>query len=131
MSEEVKVPAQFGPTYEGNYPAEMRTQLWPLCCGARILSGFKAVGRMTHEELVDQINAIIDNSIPDHQVFEGEQMMPNFVFLTLNNEQMKSNKIMAAVTEAGFKKFAEGRPRGGNQGFFIKDLNGTFKVIAA
>lgn len=127
---EVKVPAQFGPTYKGDYPSEMRTQLWPLCCGARILSGFKSVGKMTHEELVNQINAIIDNSIPDHQVFEGEQMMPNFVFLTLNSEQMDSNKIMAAVTEAGFKKFATGRPRGGEQGFFIKDLSGTFKVIA-
>ena len=129
MSENVKVPQQFGPTYEGNYPAEMRTQLWPLCCGARILSGFKQAGKLTHEELVDQINGVIDKTIPDHQVFEGEQMMPNLIFLTLNSEQMKSKKIMKAVEATGFKKFAVGRPRGHDQGFFIKDLSNTFQLL--
>lgn len=125
-----KAPKVFGPSYPGSYPSEMRTQLWPLCCGARIISGFKDAANYSHEELVSKINSIIDESVPDHQVFGGEQMMPKLVFLTLNSSQTASKKIMAAVNEAGFVKFGEGKPRGHVQSFFIKDMSNSFKTVA-
>ncbi len=50
---EKKKPAKFGPTFNGDFPSEMRTQLWPLCCGARIISGFKHAANLTLEDLVE------------------------------------------------------------------------------
>jgi hypothetical protein len=115
-----KVPTLFGPSYQGSYPEEMRTQLWPLCCGARIISGFKAAHNSTLEDLVEQIEAVL-KAVPDHQVFHGEQMCPKLTFLTLNSGQMGSKKIMDAVTKCGFVKIAEAKPRGSVQGFFVRD----------
>lgn len=124
-----KAPTQFGDNSE-SYPSEMRTQLWPLCCGARIISGFKDAAKYSVDELVERINAIIDNSIPDHQVFSGEQMMPKLIFLTLNSGQLGSPKIMAAIEKCGFKLFATAKPRGGKQGFFVKDLSNSWTPVA-
>lgn len=112
-----------------SYPATMRTQLWPLCCGARIISGFKDAHQYTDEELIKKINETIDEYIPDMQVFAGEVMQPKLVFLTLNYSQMGSPKIMGAVTACGFVKFAEAQPRGAPQGFFVKDMSNSFKVV--
>lgn len=110
------------------YPGEMRRQLWPLCCGASILSGFKDVATLTPQQLVQQINDTIDKHVPDLQVYTGEQMTPKLTFLTLNSGQMGSKKIMDAIKEAGFIKFAEASPRGSPQGFFVRDQSTTFKV---
>lgn len=119
----------FGPSYSGNYPAEMRTQLWPLCCGARIISGFKAAHMLSDEELVTEIEKTL-NAIPDHQVYQGEQMRPKLTFLTLNTAQMGSAKIMDAVEKCGFVKFAVAKPRGSSQGFFVRDESKSFKSVA-
>lgn len=124
----VQVPAKFGPSYEGNYPEEMRTQLWPLCCGARIISGFKAAHTSSLEELVAQIEAVL-KATPDHQVYAHEGMKPKLTFLTLNSQQMASKKIMDAVQKAGFVKFAEAKPRGSAQGFFMRDDSKTFTAV--
>jgi hypothetical protein len=114
---------------EKPYPAELRRQLWPLCCGASILSGFKDVAKVKDEdELADNIKAAIDDYLPDLQVYAGETMMPQLTFLTLNSGQMESPKIMKAVEKAGFVKFAEAKPRGAPQGFFVRDMSGTFKA---
>lgn len=123
-----KLPSVYGPTFKGNYPAEMRHQLWPLCCGASILSGFKSVNNLTDEELVNQITHAVDKATPDFQVFTNEGMMPRFTFLTLNEGQMQSKKIMAAIEKCGFKKIGEGRPRGGVQGFFLRDTSNSWKA---
>lgn len=123
-----KVPGQFGPSYNGNYPEEMRTQLWPLCCGARIISGFKAAHTLTIPELVAKIEATI-NAVPDHQVYSHEKMKPSVVFLTLNSSQMQSIKIMEAVKEAKFVLFAKGTHRSNDQGFFVRDDSNSFKVV--
>lgn len=122
----------FGPTYKdeagdaASYPEEMRTQLWPLCCGARILSGLKHAHSLTEEELVAEINTTINDVFPDHQVFAGERMMPKHIFLTLNDDQMNSSKIMSAIAKVGFIKIGTGRPRGSAQGFFLLDQSETF-----
>lgn len=130
MTAKNKNPNQFGPSYPGNYPEEMRTQLWPLCCGARIISGFKNVAMMDEDELVKQITVTIEEKIPDHQVYSHEQMRPRLTFLTLNSGQMQSKKIMDAVEKCGFVKFAEGKPRGGAQGFFVRDESKSFTTVA-
>ncbi len=122
---------QFGPTIADNYPEEMRRQLWPLCCGASILSGFKSVGKFNEEELVKQITSTIDDMIPDLQVYKGERMKPALTFLTLNSGQMDSPKIMNAIKTAGFVEFARGKPRGSVQGFFIRDTSNSFKLTQA
>lgn len=113
------------------FPEEMRRQLWPLCCGAAILSGFKSVGNMTEDELVEQIDFVINKTLPDFQVYNGEQMKPKLTWLTLNSSQMASKKIIDCITKAGFVKVAEASPRGSPQGFFVHDTSKTFKVIAA
>lgn len=113
------------------YPSEMRTQLWPLCCGASIISGFKAAHTLTEKDLLTQINATLTEYIPDHQVFKGEQMKPGLTFLTLNSGQMNSAKIMSVIKEAGFVQFGTARPRGSDQGFFVRDKSESFKVIKA
>jgi hypothetical protein len=118
----------FGPTFEGDYPAEMRRQLWPLCCGASIISGFKSVNTLTDEELVQQINHTIDGARPDFQVYARESMMPALTFLTLNDSQMGSKKIMTAIEKCGFVKIGEGRPRGSKQGFFLRDTSKSWKA---
>lgn len=120
-------PKQFGPTYPGSYPPDMRTQLWPLCCGARIISGFKAVASMSVDDIVKQIEETME-VIPDHQVFQHEQMKPKHTFLTLNAGQMATPKIMEAITKAGFKLIGTGRPRGSDQGFFLRDDSNTWKA---
>lgn len=112
-----------------SYPDEMRTQNWPLCCGAKIISGFKHVGNETVEELITKINAICDEFTPDHQIFAGETINPKLTFLTLNSGQVGSKKIMDAVTAAGFKLFGTGSPRGSTQSFFYRDKSESFKLV--
>lgn len=124
-----ETPEKFGPTYPNNYPTEMRTQLWPLCCGARIISGFKNVATLTEDELDTKIQEVI-SAVPDHQVYGHETMKPKLVFLTLNYGQMTSKKLVKAVERAGFKKFAEASPRGAPQGFYILDQSNSFKSVA-
>lgn len=123
------IKGTFGPTVEGPYPATMRRQLWPLCCGASILSGLKAVHNLSEEQLTKDIVSTIDEYIPDLQVFKSETMMPNVTFLTLNADQMASSKIMKAILAAGFTKYGEATLRGHAQGFFVRDLTKTFKVV--
>lgn len=113
------------------YPSEMRRQLWPLCCGASILSGFKDIHQYkTNEDLVKAIKSTIDDYIPDLQVFKGEQMRPSLTFLTLNDGQMASPKIMDAIKETGFVKIGEASPRGRPQGFFVRDTSNSLKLTA-
>jgi hypothetical protein len=119
---------KFGPSLPGNYPDEMRRQLWPLCCGASIISGFKNVGSIPDEDLLNQINHTINKMIPDMQVYHYEKMMPTLTFLTLNQGQMASKKIMTAIEKAGFIKIGQANPRSANQGFFVKDTSGTWKT---
>lgn len=125
-----KPSKKFGPTFpNANFPAEMRRQLWPLCCGASIISGFKDVHKLSEDELVNQINETVNNAVPDFQVFASEEIMPKLTFMTLNKEQMDSAKIRSAVEKAGFVKFAECQPRGRPQGFYMRDESKTFKVV--
>lgn len=126
-----KLPTIFGPTFKGHYPEEMRRQLWPLCCGAAIISGFKNVAMLTDEELVNQITHTIDGAKADFQVYEHESMNPKLTFLTLNSGQMASPKIMNAIKKCGFIEIGRGKPRGSEQGFFVRDTSSTFKVTAA
>lgn len=127
MTKTKDLPKAFGPTFKGNYPEEMRRQLWPLCCGASILSGFKNVATMTDEELDASIKNACEVARPDFQVFEYENMMPKFTFLTLNSAQMSSNRIMSAIKRAGFFEIGRGRPRGSEQGFFLRDTSNSWK----
>lgn len=118
-----KIKQTFGTS---SYPANMRRQLWALCCGASIISGFKQVNQLTDEELVEDIEACI-NMVPDMQVFGGEQLNPKFTFATLNSGQMGSPKLMSAMEKAGFFMIGTGTPRGGKQGFFLRDdTNGSW-----
>ena len=113
-------------TFPGSYPADMRRQLWPLCCGASILSGFKSVNQLSEEELIADIEASV-KMVPDMQVFAGEQINPKFTFLTLNSGQMASKKIMDCIEKAGFFMIGTGAPRGNKQGFFLRDdTDGTW-----
>ncbi len=84
---------------------------------------------LSAEELDLKIQEVID-AVPDHQVFIGETMKPNLIFLTLNAGQMGSKKIVNAVTKAGFVKLAEASPRGLPQGFYVLDMSNTLKVCA-
>lgn len=127
MTIQAKPTKHFGQTFEGNFPEGLRRQLWPLCCGASILSGFKNVVNLTDDELVNQINEAIDDHIPDFQVYKGETMTPKLTFLTLNEGQAQSKKITGAVEKAGFVLFATARPRGGLQHFYVKDTSNTFQ----
>lgn len=122
-----KKPAKFGPTFAGDYPSEMRTQLWPLCCGARIISGFKHAANLTLEQLVEEIELTL-KSVPDFQVFRSESMMPKLTMLTLNRSQMSSPKIMQAVEKCGFQLVFTAQPRGSTQGFFVRDESKTLDV---
>lgn len=122
-----KAPERFGPTYPGHYPSEMRTQMWPLCCGARIISGFKNVATLNDAQLDQAIKDTLA-AIPDHQIFSGETFKPAFTFLTLNSGQTASPKLMAAVERAGFKLIFTGSPRGSKQSFFLLDTSGTYKA---
>ena len=123
------VQKTFGPTYKGHYPDEMRTQMWPLCCGARIISGFQNVAKLDDAQLDTAIAKTLD-AIPDHQIFGGETFKPAFTFLTLNSSQTDSPKLMAAVERAGFKLIFTGAPRGRTQSFFLRDTSKTFKAAA-
>lgn len=111
------------------YPSEMRTQLWSLCCGAKIISGFKDAHKFTEAELVDRINATL-NETPDLQVFAGETINPKLTFLTLNSSQVASEKIMNAIGACGFKLLCTASPRGQVQSFFYLDKSNTFKAAA-
>jgi hypothetical protein len=106
----------------------MRRQLWPLCCGASIISGFKSVNTLTAEQLVEQINHTIENARPDFQVYGHENMTPKLTFLTLNSDQMASKKIMTAIEKCGFVKIGEAKPRGSAQGFFMRDTSKSWKA---
>lgn len=120
------IPDKFGPTFDGDYPPEMRRQLWPLCCGASILSGFKSVATLTNDELIEQINSVINDAVPDFQVYGYETMRPKLTFLTLNSDQMKSKKIMTAIAKVGFFKVGTAKPRGHIQGFFVRDTSDSW-----
>ena len=126
MTAKKALPSKFGPTFPGNYPEEMRRQLWPLCCGASIISGFKSTATMTDEELDEQIRNALDVAIPDFQVFQYETMRPKFTFLTLNSNQMSSKRITNAIARAGFFQIGSGKPRGSEQGFFLRDTSNTW-----
>lgn len=119
---------QFDHIIKDSYPASMRRQLWPLCCGASILSGLKEAHKLTEEQLVADILSTINDCLPDLQVFKGEQMKPALTFLTLNSPQMGSKKVVDAITKAGFVKIGEGKPRGSPQGFYVKDTSGTYQT---
>jgi hypothetical protein len=121
------LPDSYGPSFKGNFPEEMRRQMWPLCCGFSILSGFKSVNNLTNQELVDQIEYICTKPRPDFQIYAKENMRPAMTFLTLNGDQMQSKKIMNAIEKCGFKLIGTGRPRGGSQGLFLRDTSGTWK----
>ena len=126
-AKKIEKPAVFGPTFANDYPTEMRTQLWPLCCGARIISGFKHAATRTVEEIVEEIELTL-TSVPDFQVFQHESMRPKLTFLTLNSGQMGSKKIMEAVEKCGFKLAFTAAPRGSQQGFFIRDESNSYKA---
>lgn len=115
------------PNLGGAYPAEMRTQLWPLCCGAKIISGFKSVGNYTDDELVTKIKEVL-NWTPDMQVFRGEGLRPVLCFLTLNSGQLASPKIIEALEKVGFQRFATSMSMSGPQGWFVFDARGEFKL---
>lgn len=125
-----KFPDKFGPTVKGHYPDDMRRQLWPLCCGASILSGFKKVNVLSDEELIADINTVLSPTgpVPDLQVFGHETMKPKLTFLTLNQGQMASKKIMDAIKKCGFVKIGEASPRAAPQGFFVHDTSKTWKA---
>lgn len=119
-------PKTFGPSLPGNFPEEMRRNMWPLCCGFSILSGFKNVANLTEDELVDQIEFCCTTPRPDFQIFASEEMRPKMTFLTLNSTQMGSMKVMKAIERCGFKKVGSGRPRFHEQGLFLRDTSGTW-----
>jgi hypothetical protein len=123
--ERVKV---FGPTFPNNYPSEMRRQMWPLCCGASIVSGFKNTAKFSLEELVEEIEYVCKVPIPDFQIFAHEDFKPHMTFLTLNSEQMASQKLMQAIEKAKFVKIGEASPRYSSQGFFLRDTSNTWKA---
>lgn len=110
-------------TFPGSFPQEMRRQLWPLCCGASILSGFKQVNVLTDDQLVKQIEKLCTpvGPVPDFQVFQGEAITPKFTFLTLNDVQAQSKKITDAIAKAGFFLIGTGRPRSYLQYFYLRD----------
>ena len=87
-------------TFKGDFPAEMRRMIWPLCCGFSIISGFKNTLKLSEEALTSKIISIIEGDYPDFQVYEGEEISPSMTFLTLNEEQMNSNKVMRAIAAA-------------------------------
>lgn len=122
---------EFGPTFKGSFPPEMRRQLWPLCCGASIISGFKSVNTLTDAELVEQIEYTCTEPRPDFQVFGGEMMKPAMTFLTLNSGQMGSKKILDAIKKCGFVQIGEAKPRGSTQGFFLRDTSKSWKSAVA
>jgi len=131
MADEKKeLPTVFGPTFEGHFPPEMRRQMWPLCCGMSIISGFKSVNTLSDDELVKQIEHICTVPRPDFQIFQHEQMKPAMTWLTLNSGQMTSKKIMDAIKKCGFVKIGEARPRGSPQGLFLRDKSKTWKLAA-
>ncbi|CAM6031253.1 unnamed protein product [Sphagnum compactum] len=94
-----------------------------------VQSGFKNVGPKSVDEVLEDIEKVL-NAIPDHQVYANETIVPRLTYLTLNAYQMRSDKIMEIVTKAGFVKFAEASPRGSEQGFFVRDMSKTFKLVA-
>lgn len=117
-------------TYPEGFPEPMRLQLWPLCCGVAILSGFKDIYGLDVPALTTKVEETL-NTLPDFQVYAGEQMMPKLTFLTLNQGQTGSPKIMEAVTKAGFVLIGTARPRGGQQSFFVRDQSKSWKPAAA
>ncbi len=119
---------QFGDNSK-SYPAEMRTQLWPLCCGMSIISGFKDAHTKTEEQILKQIKECVDEYTPDHQVYAGEVIKPKLIWLTLNAGQMGSAKIMGTIKKAGFVQLAVAKPRGSDQGIFILDKSNSFKLV--
>lgn len=123
-------PTEFGPSLKGHFPPEMRRQMWPLCCGMSILSGFKSVAVLTDQELVDQIEYTCTVPRPDFQIFAPEQMKPAMTWLTLNSSQMSSKKIMTAIEKCGFRLVGVGSPRGLEQGLYLRDTSHTFKLTA-
>jgi len=109
------------------YPEEMRLNLWPLCCGASILSGFKHVPGIDDDELHKQLDAVLE-SVPYNQVYKNEQMRPQVQFVVLNATQMGSPRIVKAVTDRGFRAIAT-FARTGKITLFVRDLNNSFKLI--
>jgi len=117
---------QFGSNAK-SYPSDMRVQLWPLCCGATILSGFKDTSTLTPEALVQQIKDTMQ-AIPDHQVFAGETITPKTIWVVLNGSQCKSPKITGALETVGFREVAECMLNSGIGKFYVYDGTKTFKI---
>jgi hypothetical protein len=116
------------PTFDNTkpYPADMRVQLWPLCCGARILSGFKNVAGKSTDEMVKMIEEQLNDYIPDGQVYIGERINPPLTFLTLNAGQASSKTLMDAVYKAGFKELFTAKK--GYQHFYVKAEPGSITI---
>ena len=133
-----KAKARKTPTWDMTFPGkpfpeEMRRMVWPLCCGFSILSGFKNVNQLTDDELVEDLQIVLSQNgkkTPrlDFQVYASEVMDPNITFLTLNDSQMRSTKIMKAIERVGFVLVGVGRPRGSPQGLYLYDRTGTFST---
>lgn len=87
------------------YPAELRAQLYPLCCGFTVISGFKDAGSKTEAGLTEELQTVM-KKVPYNQVYTGEKMMPKTFSLVLNTSQMGSPKIVNAVRAAGFMPVA-------------------------
>ena len=102
--------------------------MWPLCCGMSILSGFKSIATLTDEELVKQIEYTCTIPRPDLQIFAHEHMKPKMTWLTLNYDQMGSKKIMKAIKACGFVLVGTGKPRGMEQGLYLRDTSKTWKL---
>lgn len=130
---------QSGPTFvtednEGGdsdkFPHELRTQFWPLCCCATILSGMSSVAwQLTETELVDKIKSTLNNYLPDFQIEGGTQECSSVVWLVLNKDQTDSKKIMSVVNKLGFKPVARNDSMGGGITYFVRDTGGTFKLL--
>lgn len=115
-----------------SFPVETRTQLWPLCCGATILSGLESpdVTLLSPDALTELIRSNLEDYIPDFQVVAHmKQGCSAVVWLTLNKTQMSSAKLVNAVKANGFVPVAWNMSMGGGITYFVRDLGGNFKLL--
>lgn len=119
---------KFNRTPTEAYPEDMRTQLWPLCCGAKTLSGFKQAHKYTDAAAMAKAITEALAVTPDLQVFVGESINPQTCFVTINGQQSASPKITEALKLAGFLQFAKGTTRNHGQTFWVRDTAGAFEL---
>lgn len=114
-----------------SFPSDTRTQFWPLCCGATILSGLESeVIQLGQAELTELIRSNLEDYIPDFQVVgHMRQKCSAVVWLTLNKTQMSSPKLVNAVKVNGFVPVAWNMSMGGGITYFVRDLGGDFKLL--